>query len=68
MDGDAADGFDNVALADAGFGGGRISDDVPGGDALRGVHPGDAVIGEDVQGALLEVQNGENDSRQCEEG
>jgi hypothetical protein len=66
VNGDAADRFDDIALANAGFGARRIGDDVPGGNALRGVHPGDTVIGKNVQGPLLEVQDGENYSRQCE--
>jgi hypothetical protein len=66
MDGRAADGFDNVALAYAGFGTGRIGHDVPGGDALGRVHPGDPIVGKNVEGALLKVQDGENNSRQCE--
>ena len=62
----AAYGLDNVASADAGFGAGRIGYHVPGGDALSGVHPRDPVIGKNVQGALLEVQNGENNGCQCQ--
>ena len=63
----AADGFDDIALFDAGFGTWRISDHVPGGDALGGVHPSDAVVGENEVGALLEVEDREYDGRQCEE-
>src|ERR1700733_11091082 len=66
MDRNPANGFDNIPLADAGFGGRRITDDVPGGNALPRVHPGNAVIGKNVEGALLEVQDSENNSRQCE--
>ena len=60
----ATNGLDNVALFDAGFGCGRVWDDVPGGNARRGVHPGDAIVGEDEAGALLEIQKGENDGCQ----
>ena len=66
MDRNTANGLDNIPLADAGFRARRIGDDVPGGNALRGVHPGNAVIGKHVKGALLEVQDRENNSRQCE--
>ena len=67
MNGHAADGCDDIALFDAGFGAGRIGDNVPGGDALGRVHPGDAVIGQNEARTLLKVEDGENDGRQCEE-
>ena len=68
MDRDAADGLNDVAFFDASFGGGRIGDDVPGGDAGSGVHPGDAIVGLNVAAALLEVQERKNDGRNCKQG
>ena len=68
MDREAADGLDDVALANASFRAGRISDHVPGSHALGRVHPSDAIIGKNIKGALLEVQDSEDNSRQCEEG
>ena len=68
VDREAAHCLDDVALTDAGLRTGRISHHVPGGYALRRVHPCDAVIGKNVQGPLLKVQNGKNYSCQRKEG
>jgi hypothetical protein len=64
MDGITTDGVNDVALLNASFRGRRILYDVPGGDTAGGIHPGDAIIGENVAGALLEVKDGKNDGSQ----
>jgi hypothetical protein len=61
VDGETADRLDDIALLNSGFGGGRVFYDMPGGDALRGVHPGHAVVGKNEAGALLKIEDGKND-------
>ena len=68
MDAETANGIDNVTLLDSGFGSGRVLNDVPGGDPTGGVHPGDAVVGEDEAGTLLEVEDRKDHGRHGQQG
>ena len=56
-----------IALLDSSPVGRRAGSHVPGHYALGGIHPRDAVIGDDKSRTLLEVQNGKNHRRQREQ-
>jgi hypothetical protein len=60
----STEGLDVISLLDSGPIAGRAGSDVPSPDAVRRIHPGDAVIGNDKARALLEVHNGEHHRRQ----
>ena len=66
MNRDAADGLHIVALPNSRFRSRGVGYYMPGHHALRRLHPRDAVIGKNVAGTLLEIQDGKNDRRKRE--
>ena len=66
MDGSGANRFDVVALLDSSPVAGCAGRHMPGHDPGRGVDPGYSVIGNDVAGALLEIQDSKNHRRDRE--
>ena len=67
VDGYAGDALHFVALPHPRTIRRRAWNDVPRRDALRGIHPGHAIIGKYEVGALLEIQGCENDGRERNE-
>jgi hypothetical protein len=68
MDRGTSNGYDDVARPNSSFGTGGIRNDVPSNDTLLGIHPGHSIIGENEIGALLVIEDGENDGCQCKQG
>jgi len=62
------DGEDMVPGSNARTGGGRVGADMPSLNSRGGVQPGNSVIRRTEYGALLEVQNAENDRREGGKG